>query len=51
MLTGAEAERLGMVIMAVPNCEVLDWVPAVAETFDIGSQTAIRWRSGPWPTG
>lgn len=43
MLTGAEAERLGMVSMALPRAEVLDKALAVADGLANGSQTAIRW--------
>jgi enoyl-CoA hydratase len=43
MLTGAEAERLGMVSKAVPRAEVLDQAMAVATTLATGSQLAIRW--------
>jgi enoyl-CoA hydratase len=43
MLTGVEAERLGMVSMALPKGEVLDKALLVAETLANGSQTAIRW--------
>ncbi|SNR74637.1 enoyl-CoA hydratase [Haloechinothrix alba] len=43
MLTGAEAERLGMVAKALPSEEVLDEALNVAQTLATGSQTAIRW--------
>ncbi len=43
MLTGAEAERLGMVSKAVPREHVLDEALAVAQTLATGSQPAIRW--------
>ncbi|MDQ2722738.1 MAG: enoyl-CoA hydratase/isomerase family protein [Actinomycetota bacterium] len=43
MLTGAEAERIGMVSKALPREEVLDEALRVAETLATGSQLAIRW--------
>ena len=43
MLTGAEAERLGMVSKALPRDQVLDEALAVARTLATGSQPAIRW--------
>jgi enoyl-CoA hydratase len=43
MLTGAEAERLGMVTMALPKEKVFDEAMAVAEKLATGSQPAIRW--------
>jgi enoyl-CoA hydratase len=43
MVTGAEAERLGMVSRAVPRAEVLGEALKVAETLATGSQSAIRW--------
>ncbi|MGH9055912.1 MAG: enoyl-CoA hydratase/isomerase family protein [Acidimicrobiales bacterium] len=43
MLTGAEAERLGMVAKALPREEVLPHALEVAETLATGSQMAIRW--------
>ncbi len=43
MFTGAEAERLGMVSMALPKEKVLDEAMAVAEKLATGSQPAIRW--------
>ena len=42
MLTGAEAERIGMVSKALPRDEVLDEALRVAETLAAGSQPAIR---------
>jgi enoyl-CoA hydratase len=43
MLTGEEAERLGMVSKAVPREQVLDEALRVADTLATGSQLAIRW--------
>jgi enoyl-CoA hydratase len=43
MLTGEEAERLGMVSKAVPREQVLDEALRVADTIATGSQSAIRW--------
>lgn len=43
MLTGAEAERIGMVSKALPRDEVLAESLRVAETLATGSQLAIRW--------
>lgn len=43
MLTGAEAERLGMVSLAVPRDEVLTRALDVATTLANGSRTAIRF--------
>jgi enoyl-CoA hydratase len=43
MLTGEEAERLGMVSKAVPREQVLDEALRVAGTLATGSQSAIRW--------
>jgi enoyl-CoA hydratase len=42
MLTGAEAERLGMVAKAVPRDQVLDEALRVADVLATGSQPAIR---------
>lgn len=42
MLTGAEAERLGMVAKALPREQVLDEALRVADTLATGSQQAIR---------
>ncbi|WP_431963040.1 enoyl-CoA hydratase/isomerase family protein [Nocardia sp. bgisy134] len=42
MLTGAEAERLGMVAKAVPRDRVLDEALRVADVLATGSQQAIR---------
>jgi enoyl-CoA hydratase len=43
MLTGKEAERIGMVTMALPKEQVLDEAIAVAGRLASGSQLAIRW--------
>ena len=43
MLTGEEAERIGMVSKSVPREKVLDEAMQVAESLAAGSQTAIRW--------
>ncbi len=42
MLTGAEAERLGMVAKAVPRDQVLEQALQVADVLATGSQPAIR---------
>lgn len=43
MITGAEAERLGMVAKALPRDQVLDEALRIAEMLATGSQLAIRW--------
>jgi enoyl-CoA hydratase len=43
MLTGEEAERLGMVSKALPREQVLDEALRIADALAIGSQSAIRW--------
>lgn len=43
MITGAEAERIGLVSRAVPRDQVLEEALRVAEGLAAGSQTAIRW--------
>jgi enoyl-CoA hydratase len=43
MLTGAEAERIGMVTKAIPRDEVVDEALRIADCLATGSQTAIRW--------
>jgi enoyl-CoA hydratase len=43
MLTGAEAERIGMVSMAVPRDQVLPKAMTVASTLADGSQLALRF--------
>lgn len=42
-LSGAEAERIGLVALAVPDAEVLKCAFDVARTLAAGSNTAIRW--------
>jgi enoyl-CoA hydratase len=42
-LSGAEAERIGLVAMSVPDALVLDRAFEVARALAQGSQTAIRW--------
>jgi enoyl-CoA hydratase len=42
-LSGAEAERIGLIAMAVPDAEVLGSAFDVARTLAAGSSTAIRW--------
>ena len=42
-LSGAEAERIGLVAMAVPDAEVMDTAFEVARTLAAGSATAMRW--------
>jgi len=43
MLSGAEAERIGMVSKVLPRDQVLEEALRVAETLAAGSQLAIRW--------
>ena len=43
MITGAEAERIGLVSKAVPREQVLEEALRVAEALGTGSQLAIRW--------
>lgn len=43
MISGTEAERIGLVSAVVPQAQVLDEALRVAETLATGSQTAIRW--------
>ena len=43
MITGEEAERLGMVSKALPRDEVLPEALRVADSLGTGSQAAIRW--------
>ena len=42
-LSGAEAERIGLIGMAVPDAQVLDSAFEAARTLAAGSATAIRW--------
>src|SRR6202795_2852038 len=41
-LSGAEAERIGLVAVAVPDAEVLDTALGIARTLESGSATAMR---------
>lgn len=54
-LSGAEAERIGLVSLAVPRADVLPRAMAIAEQLARGSQTAIRWTkrslNAGWITG
>ncbi|HEU0196026.1 MAG TPA: enoyl-CoA hydratase/isomerase family protein [Nevskiaceae bacterium] len=43
MITGAEAERIGLVSKALPRDQVLTEALRVAEVLATGSQSAIRW--------
>ena len=43
MISGTEAERIGMVTMALPRDQVLDEALAVAAKLAGGSQLAVRW--------
>jgi len=43
MLSGTEAERIGMVSKALPRDKVLEEALKIAETLATGSQLAIRW--------
>jgi enoyl-CoA hydratase len=42
-LSGMEAERIGLVALAVPDAKVLDTAFDTARTLAAGSSTAIRW--------
>src|SRR6202161_3521993 len=42
-LSGAEAERIGLIGMAVPDAQVLDSTFEAARTLAAGSTTAVRW--------
>jgi enoyl-CoA hydratase len=42
-LSGAEAERIGLVAVAVPDAEVVESAFEVARTLGKGSATAMRW--------
>jgi enoyl-CoA hydratase len=42
-MSGAEAERIGLVAMAVPDAQVLESAFEVARTLAASSTTAIRW--------
>ncbi|HET7387308.1 MAG TPA: enoyl-CoA hydratase/isomerase family protein [Nocardioidaceae bacterium] len=43
MLTGEEAERIGMVSLALPREQVLDEALRIADGLAQGSQPAVRW--------
>lgn len=43
MVTGTEAERIGLVSTVVPRAQVLDEALRVADKLATGPQTAIRW--------
>ncbi|MGH3745707.1 MAG: enoyl-CoA hydratase-related protein, partial [Mycobacteriales bacterium] len=43
MVTGAEAERIGLVSKALPRDEVRDEALRIAEVLGTGSQSAVRW--------
>jgi enoyl-CoA hydratase len=43
MVTGTEAERIGLVSTVVPRAQVLDEALRVADMLATGPQTAIRW--------
>jgi len=43
MVTGTEAERIGLVSKALPRAHVLDEALRIASTLATGSQDAIRW--------
>src|SRR5699024_11335769 len=43
MVTGVEAERIGMVSKALPAGEVLDEAVRIADGIGTGAQPAIRW--------
>ena len=42
-LSGAEAERIGLIALAVPDAEVLETAFEAARTLAAGSSTAVRW--------
>jgi enoyl-CoA hydratase len=42
-LSGAEAERIGLVAVAVPDAKVLETAFDIARTLSAGSATAMRW--------
>lgn len=43
MVTGVEAERIGLVSTVLPRDQVLDEALRVADVLATGSQTAVRW--------
>jgi enoyl-CoA hydratase len=42
-LSGAEAERIGLVAVSVPDADVYETAFGVARTLSAGSATAMRW--------
>ena len=42
-VSGAEAERIGLVSLCVPQDQLLPKAYEIADRFAVGSQTAIRW--------
>jgi enoyl-CoA hydratase len=42
-LSGAEAERIGLIALAVPDAQVLESAFDAARTLAAGSSTAVRW--------
>lgn len=50
-LTGLEAERIGLVSLAVPGDEVLTRALQIADDLALGSQQAIRWTKRSLNTG
>lgn len=42
-LSGAEAERIGLIAVAVPDDKVLETALDIARTLNAGSATAMRW--------
>lgn len=42
-MTGEEAERIGLISLAVPESELVNRAFEIAERLAAGSQTAIRW--------
>lgn len=50
-LTGAEAERIGLVSLSVPKEEVLERALSIADDLAQGSQQAIRWTKRSLNTG
>jgi enoyl-CoA hydratase len=42
-MSGAEAERMGLVAVAVPDAQVLESAFDIARTLSVGSGTAVRW--------
>lgn len=50
-MTGIEAERIGLVSLAVPRENVLDRALEIADELALGSQQAIRWTKRSLNTG